>query len=42
VKIAKSGKILNEMGGVPGNIARKVISIAASKMPIRTQFILSE
>ena len=38
----KPGKILYEMGGVPENIARKAISIAASKMPIKTQFIISE
>ena len=42
VAVVKPGKILYEMGGVPENIARKAISIAASKMPIRTQFILSE
>jgi len=42
VAVVKPGKILYEMGGVPENIARKAISIAASKMPIRTQFILSQ
>uniref|UniRef100_UPI0030E17928 ribosomal protein L16 n=1 Tax=Hedysarum lehmannianum TaxID=1402432 RepID=UPI0030E17928 len=42
VAVVKPGKILYEMSGVPENIARKAISIAASKMPIRTQFILSE
>nr|VDD66018.1 unnamed protein product [Brassica oleracea] len=31
VAVVKPGKILYEMGGVPENIARKVISIAASK-----------
>lgn len=41
VAVVKPGKILYEMGGVPENIARKAISIASSKMPIRTQFILS-
>ncbi|XP_052623686.1 50S ribosomal protein L16, plastid-like [Lactuca sativa] len=30
-----SGRILYEMGGVTENIARRAISIAASKMPIR-------
>jgi large subunit ribosomal protein L16 len=39
--VVKPGKILYEMGGVPENIARKAISIAASKMPIKTQFIIS-
>ncbi|CAK8544579.1 unnamed protein product [Lathyrus sativus] len=42
VAVVKPGKILYEMGGVPENIARKAISIAASKMPIRTQFIFSK
>ncbi|MBR7539102.1 ribosomal protein L16, partial [Mycobacterium tuberculosis] len=41
VALFKPGKILYEMGGVPENIARKAISIASSKMPIRTQFIIS-
>lgn len=42
VAVVKPGKILYEMGGVPENIARKAIAIAASKMPIKTQFIISE
>nr|YP_009994481.1 large ribosomal protein 16 [Cuscuta pedicellata]QNP08611.1 large ribosomal protein 16 [Cuscuta pedicellata] len=42
VAVVKPGRILYEMGGVTKNIAKKAISIAASKMPIRTQFILSE
>ncbi|RYR71428.1 hypothetical protein Ahy_A02g005686 [Arachis hypogaea] len=29
------------MGGVAENIAKRAISIAASKMPIQTQFIIS-
>nr|YP_009764777.1 ribosomal protein L16 [Acrocarpus fraxinifolius]QIS95054.1 ribosomal protein L16 [Acrocarpus fraxinifolius] len=41
VAVVKPGKILYEMGGVTENIARKAIAIAASKMPIRTQFIIS-
>nr|ATL62490.1 ribosomal protein L16 [Coptosapelta flavescens] len=41
VAVVKPGRILYEMGGVTENIARRAISIAASKMPIRTQFILS-
>lgn len=42
VAVVKPGKILYEMSGVPENIARRAISIAASKMPIKTQFIISE
>ncbi|KAL8552385.1 hypothetical protein ACS0TY_001180 [Phlomoides rotata] len=41
VVVVKPGRILYEMGGVTENIARRVILIAASKMPIRTQFIIS-
>nr|GLL41370.1 50S ribosomal protein L16 [Ipomoea trifida] len=39
VAVVKPGRILYEMGGVTKKIARRAISIAASKMPIRTQFI---
>ncbi|CAI8597898.1 unnamed protein product [Vicia faba] len=42
VAVVKPDKILYEMGGVLENIARKVILIAASKIHIRTQFILFE
>ena len=38
--VVKPGRMIYEMGGVAENIARKAISIAASKMPIRTQFII--
>lgn len=41
VAVITPGKIIYEMSGVPENIARKAISIAASKMPIKTQFIMS-
>ncbi|KAL1367946.1 hypothetical protein AAHE18_02G085600 [Arachis hypogaea] len=41
VAIVKPGRILYEMGGVAENIAKMAISIAASKMPIRTKFIIS-
>lgn len=40
VVVVKPGRILYEMGGITENIARKAISIASSKMPIRTQFII--
>ncbi|RYR08274.1 hypothetical protein Ahy_B05g075867 [Arachis hypogaea] len=36
VAVVKPGRILYEMGRVPENIAKRAISIAASKMPIRT------
>nr|ASN79080.1 ribosomal protein L16 [Pterospora andromedea] len=40
VAVVKPGRILYEMDGVAERIARKAILIAASKMPIRTQFII--
>nr|YP_008963433.1 ribosomal protein L16 [Sedum sarmentosum]AFQ99100.1 ribosomal protein L16 [Sedum sarmentosum] len=42
VAVVKPGRILYEIGGVAENVARKAIQLAASKMPIQTQFILSE
>lgn len=42
VAVVKPGRILYEMTGVTENIARRAISIAASKMPLRTQFTISE
>ncbi|XLT58759.1 hypothetical protein HN873_051363 [Arachis hypogaea] len=41
VAVVKPSRILYEIGGVTENIAKRAISIAASKMPIRTQFIIS-
>nr|YP_009716172.1 50S ribosomal protein L16 [Atriplex centralasiatica]YP_010227748.1 50S ribosomal protein L16 [Atriplex gmelinii]YP_010934399.1 ribosomal protein L16 [Atriplex canescens]YP_010997187.1 ribosomal protein L16 [Atriplex prostrata]YP_010997722.1 ribosomal protein L16 [Atriplex patens]QGL09296.1 50S ribosomal protein L16 [Atriplex centralasiatica]UDD86472.1 50S ribosomal protein L16 [Atriplex gmelinii]WKV25183.1 ribosomal protein L16 [Atriplex canescens]WMS60211.1 ribosomal protein L16 [Atripl len=41
VAVVKPGRILYEISGVAENIARRAITIAASKMPIRTQFIIS-
>nr|YP_010274589.1 ribosomal protein L16 [Wisteria frutescens]UJT97185.1 ribosomal protein L16 [Wisteria frutescens] len=41
VAVVKPGKILYEMGGVAEKIAKKAMSIAASKMPIRTKVIIS-
>nr|ANX10255.1 ribosomal protein L16 [Phelipanche lavandulacea] len=41
ISVVKPGRILYEMGGVTENIARRAILIAASKIPIRTKFIIS-
>nr|YP_010434621.1 ribosomal protein L16 [Tillandsia bermejoensis]YP_010435149.1 ribosomal protein L16 [Tillandsia duratii]YP_010435677.1 ribosomal protein L16 [Tillandsia ixioides]YP_010436117.1 ribosomal protein L16 [Tillandsia usneoides]YP_010905006.1 ribosomal protein L16 [Tillandsia aeranthos]YP_010906150.1 ribosomal protein L16 [Tillandsia caliginosa]YP_010906502.1 ribosomal protein L16 [Tillandsia cardenasii]YP_010906678.1 ribosomal protein L16 [Tillandsia caulescens]YP_010908174.1 ribosomal protein len=41
VSVVKRGRILYEMGGVSETVARAAIAIAARKMPIRTQFIIS-
>nr|YP_010966851.1 ribosomal protein L16 [Opuntia microdasys]YP_010967350.1 ribosomal protein L16 [Opuntia rufida]WNM93081.1 ribosomal protein L16 [Opuntia microdasys]WNM93650.1 ribosomal protein L16 [Opuntia rufida] len=41
VVVVKPGRILYEISGVSEKIALRAISIAASKMPVRTQFIIS-
>nr|YP_010411762.1 ribosomal protein L16 [Lophophora diffusa]URP30856.1 ribosomal protein L16 [Lophophora diffusa] len=41
VAVVKPGRIVYEISGVAEKIARRAISIAAYKMPIRTQFIKS-
>ncbi|KAG2594541.1 hypothetical protein PVAP13_5KG000550 [Panicum virgatum] len=40
--VVKPGRILYEMSGVSETVARAAISIAASKMPIRSQFLRLE
>nr|YP_009667476.1 ribosomal protein L16 [Cuscuta strobilacea]QCW07807.1 ribosomal protein L16 [Cuscuta strobilacea] len=39
VAVVKPGQILYEIDGVTKTVARRAVTIAASKMPIRTQFI---
>lgn len=41
VAVVQPGKILYEMAGVPESVARKAITVGASKMPIKTQFIFN-
>ncbi|KAJ8747341.1 hypothetical protein K2173_012921 [Erythroxylum novogranatense] len=41
VAVVKPGKVLYEVGGVHENIAREAITLAASKMPIQTRFVVS-
>jgi len=40
VAVVKPGKILYEISGVSGNIAKAAMKIASYKMPIRTNFIM--
>nr|UHJ17481.1 50S ribosomal protein L16 [Corydalis mucronifera]DBA09511.1 TPA_asm: ribosomal protein L16 [Corydalis boweri]DBA09583.1 TPA_asm: ribosomal protein L16 [Corydalis hendersonii var. altocristata]DBA09654.1 TPA_asm: ribosomal protein L16 [Corydalis mucronifera] len=42
VSVVKPGRILYEMIGVSEKVAREAISITASKMPLRTQFLIVE
>ncbi|KAK1374707.1 50S ribosomal protein L16, chloroplastic [Heracleum sosnowskyi] len=39
VAVVKPGRIIYEMGGVTEQMAREAITIASSKMPVRTKFI---
>ncbi len=39
VAVIKPGRVLFEMGGVPQDIAKEAIRLAAAKLPIRTKFI---
>jgi large subunit ribosomal protein L16 len=39
VAVVKPGRILYEMEGVPANIARAALRLAASKLPLATRFI---
>lgn len=41
VSVVKPGRILYEIGGISETVARTAILIAASKMPIRTQFVIA-
>jgi len=39
VGVAKRGKVLFELGGIPEDFAKKVLRLVAFKLPIRTKFI---
>ncbi len=40
VVVIKRGKILMEMGGIPLEIAREALRLAAHKLPIRTRLLV--
>jgi large subunit ribosomal protein L16 len=42
VVIAKPGRMLFELGGIPGDQAREALRLASYKLPIRTKFIEKE
>jgi len=35
----KPGRIMFEIGGVPINVAKEALSLAAAKLPVKTRFI---
>jgi large subunit ribosomal protein L16 len=39
VAVVRPGRILFEMGGVPEDLAREALRLAAAKLPIRTKFV---
>ncbi len=39
VAVIKPGRILFEMGGVPEDLAREALALAAAKLPCRTKFV---
>ena len=42
VAVVKPGKVLFEMAGVPEDVAREAMRLAAMKLPIKTKFIARE
>ncbi len=42
VAVVKPGRILFEMGGVSGEMAREAMRLASHKLPIDTKFVLGE
>src|SRR5208283_2707426 len=40
VAVVKPGKIMYEMEGVPAEIAREAFRLAASKLPIKSRFVI--
>ncbi len=42
VSVIKPGKILYEMEGIPRNLAKEALRLAAYKLPIKTRFIETE
>ena len=41
VAVVKPGRILFEVGGVPMEIAKEALRLAAQKLPVRTKFVIA-
>ncbi len=39
--VVKPGRILFEVGGVPLDIAKEALRLAAQKLPVKTKFIIA-
>ncbi len=42
VAVVKPGKIMFELAGVPEEVAREALRLAAHKLPIKTKFVIRE
>ena len=42
VAVVKPGRVLFEMSGVPVDVAREAMRLAAQKLPVKTKFITRE
>ena len=42
VAVVKPGRVLFEMSGVPVDVAREAMRLAAHKLPVKTKFITRE
>jgi large subunit ribosomal protein L16 len=40
--VIRPGRVLYEMEGIPEEVAREALRLAAHKLPLRTQFVLRE
>ena len=41
VAVVKPGRILFEVGGVPLDIAKEALRLAAQKLPVKTKFLIA-
>ena len=41
VAVIKPGRILFEVGGVPMDVAKEALRLAAQKLPVRTKFVIA-
>ena len=39
--VVKPGRILFEIGGVPFDVAKEALRLAAQKLPVKTKFIVA-
>ena len=41
VAVVKPGRVLFEVGGVPLNVAKEALRLAAQKLPVKTKFVIA-